>query len=93
MEYDAFSDFLIGYVTAGHTVDDEVMKELNSLTNEFINNIYSDYFFTENATGAYIEFLDERLTDENRHWFPLRFDESRYVKHLEQWIRSLLKID
>ena len=93
MEYDAFNDFLIGYVTAGHTVDDDVMEELNKLTDEFINAIYSDYLFTENATGAYIEFLDQRLTDKNRHWFPLRFDMDRYVNHLEKWIRYRLKIE
>ena len=93
MEYDAFGDFLIGYVIAGHTVDDDVMEELNILTNEFISSIDSYYLFTENATGAYIEFLDERLSNENRHWFPLRFDKSRYVNHLEKWIRRLLKVE
>ena len=85
-----FKNFLIGYVSAGHTVDDDVMEELNTLTNEFINNLYSCYFFTEQGTGAYIEFLDERLSEKNRHWFPLRFDKSRYVKHLEKWIKHLI---
>ena len=93
MEYDAFEDFLIGYVVAGHTVDDNVMEELNKLTDEFIKHLYSDYLFTEIGISAYIEFLDERLTDDNRHWFPLRFDKDRYIDHLEKWIRYRLKIE
>ena len=94
MEYDAFNDFLIDYVVIGHTVNESVMEKLIKITDEFINNcIYSEYFFTENATIAYIEFLDERLCDEDKHWFPLRFDKDRYVEHLEKWIRGRLKIE
>ena len=93
MEYQAFIDFLITYVVSGHTVDEDVMEELNKLTDEFVNNIYSCYFFTENAVGAYIEYLNERLTDENRHWFPLRFNKDRYAEHLEKYIRWRLKIE
>ena len=88
---DSFKKFLIGYVSAGHTVDDSVMEELNALTNEFINWLDPNYLFTENAIGAYIEFLKERLSDENRHWFPLRFDKHRYIDCLVNWIKYLLK--
>ena len=89
----SFKDFLISYVVSGHTVDDDVMNELNRLTDEFIDIIDPYYFFTKNATGAYIDYLDDRLSDENRHWFPLRFDKSRYHGLLEKWIKWLLKND
>ena len=90
MEYNAFNDFLFGYIVAGHTIDDSVSEELNNLTNEFVNNIYSEYIFTEQGTSAYIEFVKGRLSDENKHWFPLRFNEQRYLIHLEKWIMYII---
>ena len=88
-----FKRFLIGYVSAGHTLDDEAEDELNNLTNDFINGLDPRFCFTENAVSTYIEFLDERLSDENRHWFPIRFDKDRYVDLLEKWIRHLVKVE
>ena len=90
---ETFKRFLIGYVVAGHTLDDEAEDELNNLTNDFINWLDPRFCFTENAVSTYIEFLDERLSDENRHWFPIRFDKDRYVDLLEKWIRHLVKIE
>ena len=88
---ETFKRFLIGYVSAGHTVDQDVIDELSNLTDEFINWLDPHYCFTENATSAYIEFLDENLSESNRHWFPLRFDKCRYVDMLEKWIKHLIE--
>ena len=93
MELDAFKRFLVGYVSAGHTLDDSAQEELENIAYEFVNWLDSNYLFTEQGTRVYIEFLDERLSDENRHWFPLRFDKDRYIRHLEKWIRHLVKIE
>ena len=90
---DKFKRFLVGYVSAGHTLDDSAQEELENLAYEFVNWLDPHYLFTENAISTFIEFLDERLSDENKHWFPLRFDKCRYVEHLEKWIRRLLKVD
>ena len=86
-----FKRFLIGYIAAGRTYDDSAMEELENLTNEFINWMDPHYCFTSNATSAYCEFLYERMSEENKHWFPLRFDKDRYVNLLEKWIRHLLE--
>ena len=86
---EAFKTFLIGYLTSGHTVDDNVMKELNDFTNEFVSILPKQHYFTSDAVEVYIDDLDLNLSEENRHWFPLKFDERRYIKTLESWIQKL----
>ena len=87
---ETFRQFLVGYVSAGHTVDESIMDELRTLSDEFVQSIYPGYYFTSNATDLFIEFLNERLSDENRHWFPLRFNEERYIDMLENWIKYII---
>ena len=87
---ETFHDFLFGYVAAGHTMDTDANDELNRLTKEFINWLDPGYIFTETATETYIEFLDEKMSETNRHFFVFRFDRDRYVRHLENWIRHLI---
>ena len=88
---EAFKDFLIGYVVAGHTVDDNVMNEMNELTNQFVDSLYAEYYFTSDATELFIDFLEENLSEENKHWFPLRYDKYRYIRTLEGWIKHLIE--
>ena len=87
---DQFSDFLDTYVSAGHTVTLEADDELDHLTEQFINWLDPCYVFTETATETYIEFLDEKMSETNRHFFVFRFDRDRYIRHLENWIRQLI---
>jgi len=89
---ETFKCFLIGYVSAGHTVDREAIDELANLTDEFINWLDPHYCFTENATSTYLEFLDENMSDTNKHFFGnMLFDKCRYVDNLEKWIKHLIK--
>ena len=85
-----FKRFLIGYVSAGHTLDDEAEDELNNLTDQFINWLDPHYLFTENATSTYIEFLDENMSEANKHFFKFKFNKCRYVDFLEKWIKHLI---
>ena len=87
---EAFKTFLIGYLTAGHTVDDDVMEELNHFTDWFVSVIHEKHFFTSEAVEIYIEDLDQAISEKNRHWFPLEFNERRYIKTLESWIKNLV---
>ena len=87
---ETFKRFLTGYVSARHTVDREAMDELINLTDQFINWLDPQYCFTENAVSTYIEFLDDNMSEANKHFFPLRFDKCRYVDFLEKWIRHLI---
>ena len=87
---ETFKSFLIGYVSAGHTVDREAMDELINLTDQFINWLDPHYCFTENATTTYLEFLEENMSDANKHFFCLVFDKCRYVDFLEKWIKHLI---
>ena len=87
---ETFKRFLIGYVSAGHTVDDSVLEELDRLTDEYIKGFYSDYqYFTEDSVRFYLEVLEWNLSDDNKHWFPLRYDRQRYVNCLVNWIKKL----
>lgn len=85
-----YSDFLITYVSAGHTMTLEADNELDHLTEQFINWLDPLYCFTENALETYIEFLDEKMSETNRHFFVFRYDKYRYIQHLENWIKHLI---
>ena len=87
---ETFKSFLIGYVSAGHTVDREAMDELINLTDQFINWLDPHYCFTENATTTYLEFLEENMSDANKHFFCLVFDKCRYVDFLEKQIKRCI---
>ena len=41
-----FKDFLISYVIAGHTADDDVMEDLDMLTDAFVYTMDPYYLFT-----------------------------------------------
>ena len=87
---ETFHDFLFGYVAAGYTMDLDADDELNRLTKRFINWLDPRYIFTETAVETYVEFLDEKMSETNRHFFGFRFDKDRYVRLLEDWIRHLI---
>ena len=85
---DAFKTFLIGYISAGHTLDDDAQNEINDLTNQFVDGIFPDYCFTSTAVKFYVEYLDENLSEETKSFVPVRFNERRYIKTLESWIKD-----
>ena len=86
-----FKQFLIGYVSAGHTVTIEAMDELERLTDDFLNERDTDVYFRDIVVEAYCEEMNEKLSDENKHFFGSYYDETRYIQHLENYIRRLIK--
>ena len=82
-----FKRFLVGYVAAGHTVTEEAMKELNTISKEFVKTLKPDYLFTSNA----VEMFEESISEENKGFFVYEFDKCRYTQYLENWIRYLIE--
>ena len=85
---EAFKTFLIGYLIAGHTLDDNAQNEFNDLTNQFIDVVHPDHYFTSIAVEFYIDYLDQNLTEETKSFIPVKFNERRYIKTLESWIKN-----
>ena len=87
-----FKQFLIGYVSNGCTTTRGAMKELNQLTDEFLDDIRPDYYFNEITLIDYVETMRDKLSSENEGFFRLRFKRSYYVTVLEKYIKSLTDI-
>ena len=85
-----FKQFLIGYVSAGHTVTSEAMEELERLTDDFIDNTYPDYYFRDITVENYCEEMNEKLSDNNKHYFHCYYNETRYIKQLEDYIKHII---
>ena len=72
---DYYFQFLIGYVSAGHTGTNKAMNDLHNITNEYISGVYSNPncydFFTTDELKFYLEVLEWNLQDENKHYFHL----------------------
>ena len=87
---DTFMNFLKCYISAGHTFDDDSLEELSKLTNEFIEKLHPDFYFTTFGICSYIAYLDDNMSETNRHFFKLWFNENRYVDFLGKWIKKIL---
>ena len=88
---EVFKQFLIGYVSNGATVDRSSMKEINRLTDEFLDDIRPNYYFNELTLIDYLETMTEQLSDKNRHFFKLGFKRSYYINELEKYIKTLIE--
>ena len=88
-----FKCFLIGYVSAGHTVDKCAMDELFDLASDFVKNIHPSYYFTSYAVELFIDYIQTNMSQTNRHFFVFQFNESRYVEHLENLLKRWINED
>ena len=86
-----FNWFLITYLSKGHTLTIPAIQELNELTNEFLDELSSESYFTTNAVLDYLEFLNDSMSEGNKHFFNFEFDKWRYIEILEDWIRTLIE--
>ena len=86
-----FKQFLIGYVSAGHTYTDEAMDELERLTDDFLNERDTDAYFRDIVVKAYCEEMNEKLSDENKHFSHCYYNKTRYIQHLEGYIKHIIK--
>ena len=87
---DLFCNFLINFVSAGHTVDAPAINELDDLTHRFLFNLNPECFFGTPAVQTYLDYLDEHMSDLNRHLFCFRFNKWRYIFYLENYLRQLI---
>ena len=85
-----FKQFLIGYVSAGHTISDEAHEEIKKLTTNFINIIDKENYYREIALHQYFEYLKEHMSDENIGFFHLYFNENRYKNIMSSYLRKYL---
>ena len=87
----SFEDFLLAYASDGCTVDIPSGNELNTLTEDFINELDPFLCFTSFGVEDYLDYLRSHMTDDYKHFFCLSFDERRYVHFLEIWLRGLIE--
>lgn len=85
-----FKQFLIGYVSAGHTYTDDAMEELERLTDDFLNERDTDAYFRDIVVEAYCEEMNEKLSDENKGFFHCYYNETRYIQRLENYIKHII---
>ena len=86
-----FEDFLLAYASDGCTVTIPSGNELNTLTSDFIKNLDPFLCFTSFGVEDYLDYLRDHMTDANKHFFVLQFDERRYTRFLEMWIQQLIR--
>ena len=87
----SFEAFLTTYASHGCTVTISSGNELNDLTADFIKNLDPFFCFQSFAVEDYLKYLRKHMTDENKHFFCLSFDERRYTRFLEMEIRYLIE--
>ena len=88
---DRYYQFLINYVSSKQTVNQEAMDDLNRITDEYLDGVYStpdkNKFFTKQELNYYLEVLNMNLQDSNKHFFILGFDKQRYIDCLIDMFR------
>ena len=87
----SFEDFISSYASHGCTVTIPAVEELDTLTTDYINQMDPFFGFTSFGVEDYLDYLKAHLTDTNKHFFVLGFDEQRYTRFLEIWIQDLLE--
>ena len=89
----SFEGFLRSYASHGCTVDLPSCEELDTFTTDYINQMDPFFYFTSIGVEDYLDYLKAHLTDTNKHFFVLQFDERRYTRFLEIWIQGLFELD
>lgn len=85
-----YKRFLIGYVLVGHNCTDSAKKEVCDLTNRFVDSCDLESFFTSEGVSDYVAFLERHISDKNRRFVNYTFNERRYVRRIEEWIKWLI---
>ena len=88
---ECFKDFLIGYVSAGHTTTSKAMKELNELTEKFVNNLPEHYCFKIDFVKLYCEHMLEIMSEENKGFFHFYFEKRRYYDMIVEFLFDIIK--
>ena len=88
-----FRCFLFCYVAAGHTVDKSASNELMDLASQYVKFIHPSYYFTSYAVEEFIAYLQKHMSQTNRHFFVLDYDDVRYIGHLEDLLKRWISED
>lgn len=92
----AFKHFLVTYVSYDMSpiADMSSIYELDELTDTYLSRLNPDQLFTVETTMLYLEFLEQRLSEESKRYFILlEFNEWRYIEQLELMVRSLVQMN
>ena len=92
-----FSQFLRGYISEGHTVTLESEKEVSRLTDEWFEGFdVEDFYFTSEQFIDYLDYLKENLSEENRGFYHLNYNERHFIdllaKYLKHYCKKLFEI-
>ena len=85
-----FNQFLIDYLTTGHTVSLGAMKELNNLTDAFLKNVDKNNYYEEMTLDDYFDYLKENMSSEYIGFFHLYFNEERYEDIMKSYLKEYL---
>ena len=89
-----FIDFLINYVSVGHTTTDEAMDELRAATQSYVNSLLPYCYFNWDYVELYCESAPTLMSESNRGFFHFYFNKNRYIDFLQnEIIRLCHKID
>ena len=92
-----FKQFVLGYISAGHTATVEAEKELKRLIDECVDSIYNinnDNCFTFHAMYDVLDYVKHNLSDENEGFYisSCEMNNYKYNRLLENWIKHLATI-
>ena len=87
----AYKQLLVEYISGdSQIVEIEGIYELDELIDSYLSILNPDQWFSIEATNSCLEFVKQRISDENKHYFFLEFDKWRYIEQLELMIKSLV---
>lgn len=87
---EVFINFLIGYVSNGHTVSLDALELINKLTSDFVKDVHENNYYNEFILYDYFDYLKEHMPDEFIGFFHLCFNQSRYEKLLIDFLKHYL---
>ena len=88
-----FEQFLRGYISESHTVSLESEKEVSRLTDEWFEGFdVEDFYFTSEQLIDYLDYLKENLSEENRGFYHLYYNERHFIDLLGKYLRHYCKL-
>ena len=93
-----FKQFLHGYISAEHTVNDESEKEVKCLTDEYFEGFnVEDLYFTSSILIDYLDYLKDNLNEEHKRLYDLNYNEYlhlwKLIILLFYWIYFLMQYE
>ena len=87
-----FKFFVFGYIAAGHTQTEESEAELKRLIDEWCDDLHDEDCFDRNAMIDIIEYVEHKISDENKSLYRFHLIDFNYICHLEKFIKYVINI-